>query len=642
MINIVKGLLTRDSISRKNRKWHLLTSEEMEKLHQNPRCISSYGDDEEIYVSSSVIYSRKSNNWNETEQNMISSVKKTFPFLQVLLEKFEGKIVAAGGAICKSFYFYHRPHDIDLFFIDKNYQETEILMDAVSFLVECCSSVEGTVVYVTRNEYVTTVYACKFENDELKEQKYQFIHRLYPNIGSILGGFDIGFCMVAYTGRKIVATELGAWSLFNGYIIVDTTRRSTSYEHRLSKYFRYCDVIFPGITQKVIKDEVAKYNLKDSQTIYLEMMEFLRQNKTRIVQNGQGDLVFVPIDEDKEQVKEQIKTLAMENGYHVSKITLEEVRPHRKFDKNEENRIKYSLEKIAKTNHFSFMIGTFMESVYGSQGHRPCDPFEGLIPRPAIFRMPYFSISVGRLQIAFPTKNFKNPKYLAKISDYEDDQTFLNHVVMENATNLVNEGKYVKSVIVFKTPRTEDPITKFCCKNGFIPRFPSIFDTIENVCEPTSREQISKEIRKFYEIPYLGNLEKAFEMRLKYYRDKNFSSTFLKRRTRALFGSNEEQDVTETVQKIERNAILAREKLRGVNWIKENPGRQWTSSINPIMEDPREWYGSFYQSFRIGCEDVETTLRLIRREKKSLLYNIDINLFNHILSLIVWENSFKF
>jgi hypothetical protein len=50
MINIVKGLLTRDAISRKNRKWHLLTPEEMEKLHKNPRCISRYGDDEEISV----------------------------------------------------------------------------------------------------------------------------------------------------------------------------------------------------------------------------------------------------------------------------------------------------------------------------------------------------------------------------------------------------------------------------------------------------------------------------------------------------------------------------------------------------------------------------------------------------------------
>ena len=30
------------------------------------------------------------------------------------------------------------------------------------------------------------------------------------------------------------------------------------------------------------------------------------------------------------------------------------------------------------------------------------------------------------------------------------------------------------------------------------------------------------------------------------------------------------------------------------NWIQTKPGRQWSSSINPIIENTGEWYGLFY------------------------------------------------
>jgi hypothetical protein len=59
------------------------------------------------------------------------------------------------------------------------------------------------------------------------------------------------------------------------------------------------------------------------------------------------------------------------------------------------------------------------------------------------------------------------------------------------------------------------------------------------------------------------------------------------------------------------NDKICKERLKGINWITQNPGRQWTSSINPIVSDPREWYGENYIPVITGIPiDIESTLRL--------------------------------
>jgi hypothetical protein len=80
-------------------------------------------------------------------------------------------------------------------------------------------------------------------------------------------------------------------------------------------------------------------------------------------------------------------------------------------------------------------------------------------------------------------------------------------------------------------------------------------------------------------------------------------------------------------------------KLIGVTWRLTNPGTQWTGSINPTIANPRDWYGERYKSFRIGCEGIETCLRLMRlRDGPWKILPKDI--FRQIVILIVWENSF--
>ena len=84
----------------------------------------------------------------------------------------------------------------------------------------------GVKVYRTPN-------AISFEIDE----KIQIIFRIYLNISEILHGFDIGASAVGFDGTNVYFTSLSRFSYENQCNILDLTRRSTSYEYRLKKYF---------------------------------------------------------------------------------------------------------------------------------------------------------------------------------------------------------------------------------------------------------------------------------------------------------------------------------------------------------------------------------------------------------------------
>jgi len=86
------------------------------------------------------------------------------------------------------------------------------------------------------------------------------------------------------------------------------------------------------------------------------------------------------------------------------------------------------------------------------------------------------------------------------------------------------------------------------------------------------------------------------------------------------------------INKMKINAEICMKKLIGIKWITQNPGRQWTSSINPIIADPREWYGKNYIPVITGIPpEIETTMRLMRLPKtESVWTTIDNDVFNVI------------
>ena len=86
--------------------------------------------------------------------------------------------------------------------------------------------------------------------------------------------------------------------------------------------------------------------------------------------------------------------------------------------------------------------------------------------------------------------------------------------------------------------------------------------------------------------------------------------------------------------KLNAQKIIESSDLCKVQWITKNPGRQWTASINPIVKDPRDWYGNVYVSFKTGLHEIETTLRLIfnNKNKSASVWNqIPRDMFNIIL-----------
>ncbi len=83
--------------------------------------------------------------------------------------------------------------------------------------------------------------------------KCQIILRAYPTVSSILHGFDVPSCCVAYDGHVAVMTTMAAFAhMFRANIVVPTYR-STTYESRLIKYFeRGFALVMPHLNVKML------------------------------------------------------------------------------------------------------------------------------------------------------------------------------------------------------------------------------------------------------------------------------------------------------------------------------------------------------------------------------------------------------
>ena len=81
----------------------------------------------------------------------------------------------------------------------------------------------------------------------------QFILRDYTSHSQVLHGFDISSCSVSFDGTTTRFTSLGAWSYLNKLNIVWPAYRSTSYEHRLVKYWnKDFGLVFPHLENFIL------------------------------------------------------------------------------------------------------------------------------------------------------------------------------------------------------------------------------------------------------------------------------------------------------------------------------------------------------------------------------------------------------
>lgn len=93
---------------------------------------------------------------------------------------------------------------------------------------------------------------------------WQIILRIYHNKSEVLHGFDLGSSAVGFDGERVYLTSAARFAYEYSCNIIDTTHRSTTYEHRLMKYFaRGFDIVMPNFNIAALRDVNAKYNMKD-------------------------------------------------------------------------------------------------------------------------------------------------------------------------------------------------------------------------------------------------------------------------------------------------------------------------------------------------------------------------------------------
>ncbi|KAH8893115.1 ankyrin [Thozetella sp. PMI_491] len=129
--------------------------------------------------------------------------------------------------------YYHEKlcpaSDVDLFLYGLTHEE------AVEKIKEIEQSIRDAIlseVTVVRTKYAITIAS------QYPTRHVQIVLRVYKSVGEILTGFDIDAAGGAYDGKQVYVAPRALGSFITQINHIDLTRRSPSYENRLSKYSR--------------------------------------------------------------------------------------------------------------------------------------------------------------------------------------------------------------------------------------------------------------------------------------------------------------------------------------------------------------------------------------------------------------------
>ncbi|CAG8176675.1 unnamed protein product [Penicillium olsonii] len=172
-------------------------------------------------------------------------------------------VVAAGSAVVTSLLpvpeqyrhskrglrkYYHEifapASDIDLFLYGLNEEE------AIEKIKHIEDSIKNTILYETTTVRTrnTITIASQYPNRHV-----QIVLRIYRSVSEILTGFDVDVSCAAFDGRQVYASPRAIAAYMTQINHIDLTRRSPSYENRLSKYsHRGFEVFWPGLDRSRI------------------------------------------------------------------------------------------------------------------------------------------------------------------------------------------------------------------------------------------------------------------------------------------------------------------------------------------------------------------------------------------------------
>ncbi|CAG8242404.1 unnamed protein product [Penicillium salamii] len=172
-------------------------------------------------------------------------------------------VVAAGSAVVTSLLpvpeeyrhskrglrkYYHEifapASDVDLFLYGLNEEQ------AIEKIKHIEDSIKNTILYETttvRTKNTITI-ASQYPNRHV-----QIVLRIYRSVSEILTGFDVDVSCAAFDGKQVYASPRAIAAYITQINMIDLTRRSPSYENRLSKYsHRGFEVFWPGLDRSRI------------------------------------------------------------------------------------------------------------------------------------------------------------------------------------------------------------------------------------------------------------------------------------------------------------------------------------------------------------------------------------------------------
>lgn len=234
MINrkTIDALLTHHTVCRQRQEWPLVDFREIHELRKKVVAEKlTEIDKNDLFVVGNTY------DYVSDYRDPLILLREKFSLLDRILTMSPGNVVIAGGALFKATKrnYLSSNTDLDVFFHSMPYEAGEIILRA--FILGCMKEF-GRRIYVTRNSMVTTMYLSPAPDLGPVGEKYQFIHRVYPNKSCIIGGFDLDCSAILYDGHQVLATPLFAFTYSRDVLISDLSRLSTSHSDRVRKYVK--------------------------------------------------------------------------------------------------------------------------------------------------------------------------------------------------------------------------------------------------------------------------------------------------------------------------------------------------------------------------------------------------------------------
>lgn len=586
-----------DRVERKLQSWRLLSQEECEWVYRHPP-----GDFRKIpHVLASNEYGKYSN-WTEAFSCAVHNLHKSFSLLDGILSKHRGELVLAGGAVARSLcptssLMYC---DCDLFFVGANPDST--LISAIHYICEHVDPFASLT--IERGQHVVNVIA--------GSAKYSFILRKYPSPAHVVGGFDISASAVLYDGNVITGTELGFWSAVNHIIPVDTTRRSTSYEYRLLKYNVFCTILLPGLdldryyedlrSIAIIRSARAQSALaRDGLTFSIKWrdQEYCQSKGLRY-----EDRALIAIDYTN-VIKEEMRA-AVEKAlpqYHEQAPTV-------KISPSYQLQDKALRIVLAEMNGLPAHANGMRSTTKGSRsGNIIHDKLRLRCPNDigCAFRDgDRYSISPSlayRLETTSPERYGRINQQDIHLYDY--DFTGQAREVVPELLICQNLARYVSITHYAGGPLLLPPIDPTSITPSNHTKNPRELNP-DRILQILTTPNFTPDSAVACADQMWNNLEMYGRVLKKYIR------TFRGHDPKTAYCNGKVMIREELRAQIRDEASEIHGAFSRLDWIIQDPGRQWTSSINPIVENPADWYGYYHRKVAIGNVELETTMRLLR------------------------------